>query len=111
MASRGFYLDEPGGLAKDGISSGCGDICIHLALPGNGSGIYRIARLLLNRQGFTGQCRLIDQEIFSFAKDCICRHDIPQPDMNEIAGHEFPGRDLLPLPVTECTGIGRELFF
>jgi len=41
----------------------------------------------------------------------IHRDDIPEPDMDDIAGHEFAGRDLLPCPVTEYAGIGSELLF
>jgi hypothetical protein len=69
MASRRFPLDQPGGLANEGVPPDRGDTRIHLTLPGD------------------------------------------RPEIYQIAGYEFTGRDLLPCAVTERTGVGRELLF
>ena len=56
-------LDEMRGLAEIGLHSGRGDDAVHLALLGDGAGIGVVADLLVDRQRFPGQRRLIDAEV------------------------------------------------
>ena len=59
-------FDEMRRLAEIGVHAGRGDDSLHLAVLGDRAGIGVVAGLLVDRQRFPGQRRLVDAEIIAF---------------------------------------------
>ena len=67
-----------------------------------------VADLLRNRQGFSGQRRLVDGGVIAADEPQVGGHDDAQPDLDDVAGHERRSRNRLPLAVADHGGLGGE---
>ena len=85
-----------GGLAEIGVHAGRGDDAGHLALLGDRAGIGVVADLLVDRQRFAGQRRLIDAEIGAVDQLQIGGDDVAELDQHDVARNQQPRVDVLP---------------
>ena len=89
-------LDKTGGLAEIGLHAGRRDNAGHFALLGDGTRISLVPGLLVDRQRFPGQSRLVDAQVIAFDQLQIGWNDVAELDQHGIAGHEQLRVDLLP---------------
>ena len=71
-------LDQMGRLAEIGLHPGRGDETGHLALLGDRAGIGFVADLLVDRQRFAGQRRLVDAQIGALDQLQVGRNDVAE---------------------------------
>src|SRR5262249_21602306 len=82
------------------------DDALHLALLDDAARISLVADLLRNGQGFPGERRLVDGGVIAADKPQIGGHDDAEPDLDDVAGDERRGRNLLPFSVAHRGGFG-----
>lgn len=104
MADRLRRFDQLRRFAEVGLLTRCGDQGIDFTLLQNRSGIGGFAGFFPGRQGFSRQRRLVHFDRFAFEKARVSRDDVSQPQVNEVASHEFAGGEIAPLAVALDAG-------
>jgi hypothetical protein len=94
------------GPAKKSVRAGCGDNAYHLALLDDAAGVGLIAHFFADRQGFPGQCGLIDQSVFAADKAQIGWYDASKTDFDNVAWDERCRRKRRPLAIAQHSGFG-----
>ena len=80
----------------------------HLAQPRDRAGIGDVADLLVDRQRFAGERRLVDAEIVAADELDVGRDDAAERERDEVAGNELAGGDILPRAVAHDPRLQRQ---
>ncbi len=101
---------QPRGLAEIGLHAGRDHEPEHRALLGDRAGIGDVADLLVGRQGFPGERRLIDAQVVALEQLDVGRDDGAEAQPHHVAGHQLACVDLAPVAVAPHPGFQREGF-
>ena len=88
MAHRTGAGDQLCGPAKEGVAAGADDDPFHLALLDDAARIGLVADLFRDRQGFAGQCRLVDRCEIATGEAKIRGNDHAQADFDDVTRHQ-----------------------
>ena len=91
-------------LAEVRVRTGGIDQCTDLALTNDRSREHRLARLAGGRQRLAGQRGLIHLDRIALEETRVRRHDVAQPDADDVAGHQLTRRRGDPGPVASRPG-------
>ena len=97
-----------GGAAEEGLVAGGGNHRGHRALLGDAARIGAVADALGDRQGFAGECGLVDAEIVAGDQEHVGRHDLAGGDGDHVAGHQVGGIDRQPLVAAQRARLQRQ---
>ena len=106
MADGMSALDQLRCLTKVSLLTGGVNHRVGFAPLDNGARKDRLPRFARRRQGFSGQRGLIDLNGIACQQPRIGRDDVPQPQTNDVARHEF--RDLRGTPLSISQRLGRD---
>ena len=96
MADGVGRCHELGGLAEKGRLAGGGDHRVQLSAFENGARIDGLSGAAGDGQGFPGERRLVHVHGIALQELGIRRHDVPQAQAHEVAGHQVPGGEIKP---------------
>src|SRR5262249_34672508 len=99
---------ELGGAAKERVGAGGDDDALHLALLDDAARISLVADLLRKGWGSPGGRTLAEGGVTAADKPQVRGHDDAEPDLDDVAGNERRGRNLLPFAVAHGGGFGGE---
>ena len=83
----------------------------HLALLDDRAGVGHVARLLADREGFAGEGRLVDEQVVAAEQLDVGRHDVADAQLDDVAGHEVPGRNREEPPAAQGDDLGAQVLF
>ena len=104
-----YSLDQSCGAAEERVHSGGDDQPIHLAHAHDRSRIRYVIFLLVDRQRFARQRRLIDAEVVAIDQLQVGRDDIAELDHDNIAGHKGLCFDVTPFAAAQHSRMQREM--
>ena len=102
--------DKSGGFSEIGLVAGRRYQAQHFALFGYRTRIGGIPCGLVDRQGFSGKGGLVDAQIVTVKQHHVGRNNVSQPQANDVARHQLPGIDLLPVSVPQNPTFERQFF-
>ena len=97
MAHRAGAGDQLCGPAEEGVAAGADDDPFHLALLDDAARIGLVADLFRDRQGFAGQCRLVDRREIATGEAKIRGNDHAQADLDDVTRHQCRRVNGLPI--------------
>ncbi len=96
-------------LAEIGVGTGGVHHRVGFAALDNRTRKDCLARFARRGQRFSGQRRLIDLHRVAGQQACVCGHDVPQSQPDNIARHQFRYLGSRPFSVSQGAGLGRQL--
>src|SRR5208337_5089979 len=104
------YLDQFRGFPEIRIYAGIDNDAPRLSSADNGARVNDVRFMYLHREGFAGQSRCIDRKIAAY-NFSIGRHDIPEPDGDNVSGRELSCLLHSPFPVPQYLRPDCQLLF
>ena len=108
MADGFDPLHQLRGLAEVGFVARGVDHGVDFALTDNRTGKHRRAGLGGDGQGFAGQRRLVHFNRIALQQARVCRHNVTQPQPDDVARHQFGRIRVDPLPIALHLGFDRQ---
>ena len=96
------------GFAEVGVRAGGVHHRVDFALTDNRTRKHRFARFGGDGQRFAGQRRLVDLNRIARQQARIRRHNVTQPQADDVARHQFGRIRVDPLPITLHLGLDRQ---